>query len=182
MAGEHEFKRGASMASDEPIPLYDGEPSGATIIPEGGATTNDHQTPPPRPKRRNPRRPCCSILVCFSPRLASGRVEHVLCPLCNISKGGVEIEYDGEVATGTSASVSYHTASRRCVRVTGTVRHCCEMDNGRFRIGIELNRFLDYEEIKPAKALSGREVAPGVRARKLQPLPTPTSEADESTD
>ena len=121
-------------------------------------------------------------MVCFSPRLASGLVEHVVCPLCNISKGGVEIEYDRDVATGTSASVTYQTISRRRVRVIGTVRHCGAMDNGHFRIGIELSRFLDYEELKPAKTLPGRDVAPGVRTRKLRPPPTPTAESERTTD
>ena len=176
------------MASDEPIPLYDGESTGAEIIPEGGAPPDASGSPadgsttkPPRPKRRSPRWRSRGVLVCFSPRLASGRVEHVLCPLCNISKGGVEIEYDREVAAGAPASVSYRTISRRRVRVTGTVRHCSPMGDGRFRIGVDLCRHLDYEELKPATALPGRDVAPGVRARKLQPLPTPTSEDDEST-
>ena len=176
------------MTNDEPIPLYDGEPSGASIIPDGGAPSDASGSPADggraqllRRKRRNPRRPSCGVLVCFSPRLAFGHVEHVLCPLHNISKGGVEIEYDREIETGSSASVSYLTISRRSVRITGTVRHCGAMDNGRFLVGVELSRFLDYEELKPAKALPGRDVAPDVRARKLQPLPTPTSEADEST-
>lgn len=187
VAVEDRHSWGPGVMSDETIPLYDGELSGATIIPEGGAASAGSGTPsgtaqPPRPKRRNPRRPCHGVLVCFSPRLASGCVEHVLCPVLNISKGGIEIEYDREVATGAPASVAYRTISQRSVRVTGAVRHCSAVGNGRFRIGVELSRFLDCEELKPAKALPGRDVASGVRARKLRPMATPDSEAGDTKE
>jgi len=166
--------------SDDPIPLYDGEPSGATIIPEGGdvsAGTNDPKPGPDaqgqscrvRGKRRNSRKTCQGVMVCFSPHTPAGRIEHVECPLRNISKGGVEVEFDREVAAGTTACVSYRTISRRCVRACGTVRHCAPIGNGRYKIGMELSRYLDAEELRPAKARPGRDVSPDVRTRKLHP-------------
>ncbi len=159
------------------IPLYDGEPSGAKIIHEthrsesldGHASTESAEAAGPlRHKRRTPRSECEHILVCFSPCDPSGRVEHVACPVFNISRGGFALEFDRALDVGVMGHISYLTVGHRPVRVSCSVRHCLAIGGGRYRLGIALDRYLDREERKPAKAIPGREVAPGIRTRVLR--------------
>ncbi|MFQ5502229.1 MAG: PilZ domain-containing protein [Phycisphaerae bacterium] len=159
------------------IPLYDGEPSGAKIIHEthrsesfdGPASTESAETAGPlRHKRRTPRKDCSHIQVCFSPCDPSGRVEHVACPVFNISRGGFALEFDRALDVGVTGHISYLTAGHRPVRVSCSVRHCLAIGGGRYRLGISLDRYLDHEERRPAKKISGRDVAPSVRTRSLR--------------
>ena len=152
--------------SDEPIPLYDGELSGAKIIPDGAERAE--QQVETRVKRQRPRRSFDRVHVCFSPMYQSGRVEHVECPVIDMSESGLAIEYDRKLGKGVTGHVSYRTISNQPVRVSCTVRRCAVMDNGHFEVGVQLNRRLRSEEMRPAKVRPGRELAAGVRARKLR--------------
>lgn len=164
--------------STDAIPLYDGEPSDAKIIhetrrfglPDGTSSPgNDAGTRPLRRKRRIPRAECTHIQVCFSPCDPAGRVEHVACPVFNISRAGFAIEFDRPLAVGVAAHIAYQTVGHRPIRVSCSVRHCQPIGGGRYRLGIALDRFLDREERRPAKTIPGREVAPGIRVRALRP-------------
>ncbi len=152
--------------SDEPIPLYDGEPSGAKIIPDGAERAE--QQVETRIKRQSPRRKYERVHVCFSPMYQSGRLEHVECPVIDMSECGLAVEYDRKLQKGVTGHISYRTISHQPVRISCTVRHCSEMDNGHFEVGVQLNRRLRSEEMRPAKVRPGRELAAGVRARKLR--------------
>lgn len=152
--------------SDEPIPLYDGELSGAKIIPDGAKGVG--QPTETRVKRQSPRHSFERVHVCFSPMYQSGRLEHVECPVIDLSESGLAIEYDRKLEKGVTGHISYRTISHQPVRVSCTVRRCAAMDNGHFEVGVQLNRRLRSEEMRPAKVRPGRELAAGVRARKLR--------------
>lgn len=157
--------------SDEPIPLYDGEPTGAQIRHE--TSILDHvgaQAGVASTRRRSARHECERVHVCFSPRDADERSEHVECPVLDLSKGGLAIEFDRVLASGTFCTIAYRTISRQPVHVSGTVRHCRDIGGGRYRVGVKLNRELRTEELRPARQRPGHDVAPGVRARPLKPI------------
>lgn len=167
-------ERGVCM-SEETIPLYDGEPSGAVIRHEsgglfqpvhrasGGAATGTASS-----RRKATRHDCERTCVCFSPHDAQGRVEDVECPVFDISKSGVALEYDRELRTGSACTIAYRTVSRQPVHVSGRICNCRDLGGGRFKLGIKLNRELRAEELKLAKKREGQDIAPGIRARPLR--------------
>lgn len=162
--------------SDEPIPLWDGEPSGAEIRHD----TVRHHSSAPLPnmgagqasslstRRRDSRHECERIFVCFSASDTSGRAEFVECPVFDFSKSGLALEFDRRLAIGTACTVAYRTVSRQPVHVSGSVRHCRDLEGGRYRVGIRLDRNLKFEELRPAKRRDGQDIAPGIRARSLR--------------
>ncbi len=155
--------------ADEPIPLYDGEPSGARIIHEdeqrgGGNVQTVHS------KRQGARRECDRIHVCFSPDDPTAPAEHVECPVLNISANGIAIDFDRALNVGAAGTVCYMTVSHRPVHVTCSVRYCGSLGGGRYRLGLKLDRHLDVEERRPAKCVPGRDVFPKLRPRKLRPM------------
>jgi hypothetical protein len=153
---------------DDAIPLYDGEPTGAKIIhqeqPSEGANTQSAV----RSKRSSPRKACDRVHVCFSLQRQLGRVEHIECPVVNMSAGGFAIEFDEALAVGVTGHIAYWTISHRPVRVSCSVRRCQPLDHGRYLLGIRLDRKLDFEERRPARIRAGRDVAMGLRPRKLR--------------
>ncbi|HWL93957.1 MAG TPA: PilZ domain-containing protein [Phycisphaerae bacterium] len=166
--------------ADEPIPLYDGEPSGAIIRVDGANPgmfegTGRRMSAGTQSRRRTTRRDCERIHVCLTPDEPEGRIESVECPVFDISKGGAALEFDRPLASGISCQIAYLTVSRRPVRVSGSVRHCRALGEGRFRIGIRFDRTLTVEELKPAKRREGWDIAPGVRARALRVREEPQS-------
>jgi hypothetical protein len=54
------------------------------------------------------------------------------------------------------------------VHVGCVVRHCVEQVDGLFQIGLKLDRKLQLAEMRPMHSGPGREVAPGIRPRKLK--------------
>lgn len=158
---------GGLFMSDEPIPLFDGEPSGSVILPERGSSSVPARML--RSRRVSPRKGCENVHVCFSPETPSGLVDNAECPLINISSLGMAVEYDKPLRKGTSAHVSYYSITRIPVHVGCMVRHCDTLDNGRYLIGLRMSRTLKYEERKPMRVGHGRVVSPTVRARKLKP-------------
>ncbi|MBN2562164.1 MAG: PilZ domain-containing protein, partial [Phycisphaerae bacterium] len=163
------LRRGDTMA-DESIPLWDGEPLGAKIIPQETSSGGDTQTL--RSRRRSPRKSCDRVHVCFSPNLASGLVEYVECPVLDMSVSGFALEYDEKLDVGMRGYVSYMTIGRRPVRVSCCVRRCKSLGRGRYLLGIQLDRKLNAEERTPSKANQGRQVALGARPRRLRDLRT----------
>ncbi len=164
--------------ADEPIPLYDGEPSGARIIHEdeqrgaaaGGSPTSGGNVQTVHCKRRDSRHECERIHVCFSPDDPAVPAEHVGCPMQNSSPGGIAIEFDRALNTGAAGAISYMTVSHRPVHVTCSVRFCGSLGGGRYRLGLKLDRRLGVEERRPAKCVPGRDVFPELRPRKLHPI------------
>jgi hypothetical protein len=152
--------------SDEPIPLWDGEPSTAKIIHEHRGLADGAATV--RCKRGSPRSPCDGVHVCFSVERRLGEVEYVECPLIDISATGLAVEYDQKLEFGTTGYIAYWTVGHQPVRVSCTIRQCRMLDEGRYLLGIKLDRKLNFEERRPARLRLGREVVPGVRPRKLR--------------
>ena len=152
--------------SDEPIPLCDGEPSGATIRHEtAGAGLG---SPALRCRRSSTRKEFDRVSVCFSVQVELGRADHVECPVIDTSANGFAIEFDAKVEPGTRGYISYWTLGHRPARIGGRVRRCEPLPNGRFLLGIELDRKLAREERRPAKKRQGHEIAMGLRPRKLR--------------
>lgn len=158
--------------NDEPIPLYDGEPLATEIIHHvctpGGVSSQGV-----RPKRTKARTPTEKVHICFSPLLPEGHVDHVECPVVDMATDGIGVEYDRELKAGVTGHVAYRTVGRDSVRVSCHVGRCVPMDNGHFLIGLKLDRELRPEERKPAKVGAGREIAAGIRPRKLSDATTP---------
>ena len=96
------------------------------------------------------------------------RPEYVECPLIDISERGLAIEFDQVVRVGVRGMIAYRTVSRRPVHISCGVRNCRPVGEGRYVVGIRLDRRLDFEERRPAKVVPGRPVAPGIQARKLR--------------
>ena len=130
-----------------------------------------------RCKRSSPRHSADGIRVCFSPQVQLGRVEHVECPLINMSATGLAIEFDQRLGLGVMGYVAYWTMSRQPVRVSCTVRQCQPLENRRFLLGLKLDRKLTFDERRLAKMRPGRDLMPGVHPRKLReparPVPAP---------
>ena len=79
------------------------------------------------------------------------------------------IEYDRKLNVGLRGQVAYLTVGHQPVRVSCSVRRCAPMDNGRFLVGLKLDRLLNFEEKRIAKASSCKLAALGLRSRKLRP-------------
>ncbi len=156
------------IPDDEPIPLSEGPSSPVQIIhatrksPEGGEARQV------RGKRHTPRRHMDNVEVCLSTHDASGRTDHIDCPLFDVSQDGIAVVCDRRVTIGTRCYVSYRTVSHQPVHVGGVIKNCSKMEAARYRIGILLDRRLRNEEQKPAKCLSGRSVSPTHHGRKLR--------------
>ncbi len=173
---------------DETIPLYDGEPFGAKIIhlskrsiKDAGDTSGGEATTTLvlRSKRGSSRKGCEDVHICFCPNDISIRPEYVECPLIDMSDRGFAIEFDLLIRAGVRGMIAYRTVSRRPVHISCGVRNCRSVGEGRYIVGIRLDRRLDFEERRPAKYVPGRAVAPGIQARKLHPL-TPDHASHDS--
>jgi hypothetical protein len=151
----------------DPIPLCDGEPSGSAVIPE---KQSDHGEEKVRCRRRNPRKAFLRVRVCFSPEMESGRTEHVECPMLDLSPIGMAVEFDHHLTPGTRARISYSTISHQPVLISCTVRRCSRRDDGRYIVGLKLDRRLSVEECRPALSRQGRQVGVGVHVRKIKDL------------
>lgn len=154
------------MTENDPIPLE--ECSGQPIVNESAA---DDAHVSVRCRRKLPRRTHQNMRICFSPQFDSGKVDPTECPVVDISAGGFSIEYDRRIPLGLRGAITYRAESGLPVHIGCTVRHCVEQMDGLFRIGIKLDRRLQAAEMRPIRTTVGRELAPGIRARKLkQPI------------
>jgi hypothetical protein len=178
MTRQGDFVGGNSSMSEESIPLYDGELSGSAIIPDEEFVGDEANVAHSR--RAVARRDCERVHVCFSAELDDDRVDHVECPVLNISKGGMAIEFDKPMRHGAKGSVSFRNVGNQPVRVNARVMRCAAQGKGRFILGLRFDRTLLVEECKPAYVRPGRDVSPGLRARKLSGADSPSALA--STD
>ena len=151
--------------SDEPIPLWEGELSGAAIVPERGAGAAVQTV---RSGRKAPRTQCDGAYVCFSPDLPSGVQEHVECPVIDKSAQGFAVEYDRRLEAGVRAHLAFITVGHQPVRVSCSVRRCAPLENGHYVIGLKLDRPLNFEEKRLAKSTAGKLISLGIRPRKLR--------------
>ena len=154
------------MIDDDAIPLEDGEITGCQITPEsrsdGGVMTTV------RTKRKMARKNVGRSFLCFGATLAGGKTDQAACPIVDISTKGLAFEYDQEIKLQSKGFVAYRSVSGRPVHITCVVRRCIPMEGGRFLIGVLLDRKLQFDEIRPAQASPGREIAPNLRPRKLR--------------
>lgn len=167
---------------DDPIPLWDGPVSATPIIHESRNASNGEARNGVRAKRQHTRHSMENVLVCFSMHDASGRLDHVDCPLVDMSCDGVAIVYDRRTAVGVRCFVSYRTVSQQPVHVGGVVKNCAKVTASRFRIGVLLDRQLHKEEQKPAKHLPGRSVSPTHQGRRLRGSEWREEPQDEQAD
>ncbi|MCA9256449.1 MAG: PilZ domain-containing protein, partial [Phycisphaerales bacterium] len=121
-----------------------------------------------RGKRHDTRRHMDNVLVCLSTHDASGRLDHVDCPLIDISNEGLAVYYDRRVTIGSRCFVSYRTISHQPVHVGGVVKNCARIDASKYRIGLLLDRRLQQDELKPSRARPGKSVSPVHHSRKMR--------------
>jgi hypothetical protein len=158
---------GVAIMDLDSIPLYDGEITAEIVVPQNHSISSEQHV---RSRRRSPRKTHDRVLVCFSAETEFGRSEHVECPLLDMSPLGMAVEFDHAIKACTTAHISYSTISHQPVRVSGTVRRCTQRDDGRYIVGIQLDRRLSTEECRPAVNRRASQAAPGVRIRKLPEL------------
>lgn len=151
--------------ASEPISLYDGEPS-ASIIVHDRATIPAEQTI--RGRRTDPRKSLEGAWVLFAPEVRIGQPDQVECPLVNISAGGFAVYYDRVLKAGVRGYVSYRSICDLPIRVGFTVQRCKPKENGLFLVGAKFDHRLRYEDRRPATVRRGREVVPGIRARRIK--------------
>lgn len=124
-----------------------------------------------------------NVHVCLSTHDASGRLDHVDCPLINVSRDGVAVVYDRRLTIGARCFISYRTVSHQPVHVGGVVKNCAKVEAARYRIGLLLDRQLHQEEQKPAKRRVGRSVSPIHHGRALRGGDSaPAHPVDETTE
>jgi PilZ domain len=152
----------------DPIPLCEGSSTPIEIVYATRESPDGRETRPVRAKRNNPRRALDRVEVCLSCHDASGRSDHIDCPLIDISQDGVAVACDRRVAVGTRCYISYRTVSQQPVHVGGVVKNCARIEAARYRVGLLLDRRLAKEEQKPAKSRPGRSVSPTHHGRKLR--------------
>lgn len=169
------------MGDDDPIPLEESTLTWADIVPDQSAMDAPIATDGGH-KRAHARHECASVSICLTIEHQSGKVEHVECPVVNASAGGFAVLYDAVLKKGSRGKVSYRSATGRPVNVACTVRHCASVGEGRYRLGLQLDRPLKFEEARPARTGMGREVSPGLRPRKLKPILTGSTPASEHHD
>jgi hypothetical protein len=155
-----------SMIDADPIPLADGDLSDCAIVPLGDRKLGTQAVL--RSRRRNHRRSCGRSMLSFTHELPGGRADHIACPIVDISTTGVAFEFDEAVEQGAGCGVAYRTIDGRPVHVNGLVRQCRYAGPGRYIVGVRFDRKLQPNEDKPAHSSLGREIAPGVRPRKLR--------------
>jgi hypothetical protein len=164
--------------TDEPIPLYDGEPSGAKIVHSTYERLSPADTQTAQSRRGSARRPQEGVFVCLTVEYKNGKVEHVECPVINMSASGVAVEFDQKVELGVTGAIQYSTISHQPVRTCCSITRCQPLDNGRFLLALKLNKPLSVEERRPAKLRPGRQLVSGLHSRKLRELqPQPGGEA-----
>ena len=156
------------FSEDDPIPLCEPSSTPVQIIHRTAKTPDADTDRPVRGKRQRPRRQIEKVEVCLSTHDASGRTDHIDCPLVDVSQDGVAVVCDRRVSVGTRCYVSYRTVSQQPVHVGGVVMNCARIESARYRIGLMLDRRLRNEEQKPAKCLPGRPVSPSHQGRKLR--------------
>lgn len=146
--------------------MLSGEGEGPQTITDSQEAVN-HVGATVHTRRRLPRIPCAGVHLCFSPELPAGETEHVECPVIDKSASGFRVGYDRFLEVGTRGHVAYLTVGQQLVRVSCTVRHCTPQPDGRYLVGLKLDRLLSFEEKRLARTLISRKVLPDVQLRKI---------------
>lgn len=160
------------ITNDDSIPLCEQSTARIPILHQSRSAAESGSARPIRGKRHDARHHVENVLVCFSSHDASGRLDHADCPLVDVSREGVALVCDRRVTVGSRCFVSYRTISQQPVHIGGVVKNCARIDAARYRIGLLLDRHLQQDELKPAKARAGRSVSPVHHGRKLRGLDT----------
>lgn len=156
------------VPDDESIPLCEPSSAATPIVHESSDMSSADRNRAIRGKRHNPRRPMENVHICFSLHDASGRLDHIECPLVDVSREGVAVICDRRTPVGMRCYVSYRTVSQQPVHVGGVVKNCAKFGVSRYRIGVLLDRHLQQEEQRPAKRRIGRSVSPTHQCRRLR--------------
>ena len=154
------------MFDAEAIPLEKGEISDCSIKPNSAVEPGVYTAL--RCRRKHKRKDCSKSMLCFGRQMSCGRSDQAACPIVNISASGIAFEYDEQLEEGCKGFVAYRSVSGRPVQITCVVRQCRRACRGRYIIGVELDRKLQFDEAKPAYASHGREIAPNTRPRRLR--------------
>lgn len=155
----------ADPTACDPIPLVEGEPCAAIILPPDGRTSANE--PSVRGARDSVRHSYEGVSVCLSIQDGSGRVDHAECPVVDLSASGVGLLYDRRVEPGVTGHVSFRTIDQKPVRVACIIKRCRPIHDRLYELGIRFKRRLDRVEQRPQKLRPGRELASGIRPRKF---------------
>lgn len=148
---------------DAPIPLCEEAPSGSIIFPSPRAEPSASTV---RGRRVSPRKSFERVWVLFSPEVRPGEIDHTECPIIDISAGGAAVQYDQLLKNDIKGYICYRSVCDMPIRIGFSVRRCVERDGG-YLIGVQFDRKLRYEDRRPARIPPGREIVPGIRARRL---------------
>lgn len=148
------------------IPLEEGEILSHVILPDqNSAIQRDYHL---RGHRDATRRRTEGATVCLTLQDQAGRVEHIECPVMDLSATGVGLVFDQEIEQGRSCQIAYQTASHRLVRLHATVKRCVQTGPGRFEIGLRFTHRLEADQLRIVRRRPGRDITIGARMRKLR--------------
>lgn len=146
----------------DPIALVDGEISGKVLLHESSLDRSR-----PRGRRDSARRVSKGVTVCFTPSDESGRVEHVECPLVDLSSSGLGLTFDKPIDLDRACEIAFQTASHRLVRVHARVKRCMQVGENRYEVGLQFTHRLTAEQQKIVRRRPGRDITIGSRMRPL---------------
>lgn len=146
----------------EPIALCEGEITSKVVLHESSLDRSR-----PRGRRDSARRVSKDVTVCFTPQDESGRVEHVECPLVDLSSSGVGLVYDKPIDVDRACDLAFQTASHRLVRVHARVKRCISISENRYEVGLRFTQRLTAEQQLIVKRRPGRDITIGSRMRPL---------------
>jgi len=146
----------------EPIELFDGEIVSKVILSESA-----RESQRTRGRRDSARRAAKGVTVCFTPQDESGRVEHVECPLVDLSASGLGLVFDKAIDVDRACQIAYQTASHRLVRLNARVKRCVQVGDQRFEIGLRFTQRITAEQQLIVKRRPGRDITIGSRMRQL---------------
>ena len=146
----------------DPIALCEGDIVSKVLLHESSI-----ERMRPRGRRDSARRVTKGVTVCFTPSDESGRVEHVECPLLDLSSSGLGLTYDKPIDVDRACEVAFQTVSHRLVRVHARVKRCIRIGENRFEVGLQFTHRITAEQQLIAKRRPGRDITIGSRMRPL---------------
>lgn len=146
----------------DPIALCEGDITSKVVLHESNIDRTRL-----RGRRDSARRVSKGVTVCFTPQDESGRVEHVECPLVDLSSSGLGLVYDKAIDAGRTCLIAFQTASHRLVRVHARVKRCISTGENRYEVGLRFTHRLTAEQQLIVKRRPGRDITVGSRMRPL---------------
>jgi len=147
----------------EPIEMFDGEIVSKVILSESGL-----DAPRTRGRRDSARRIAKDVTVCFTPQDESGRIDHVECPLLDLSASGACLVFDKPIDVDRACQIAYQTASHRLVRLHARVKRCVAVGDNRYELGLRFTHRITAEQQLIVRRRPGRDINIGSRMRQLQ--------------